>query len=364
MVVCIIVALLCITCGIGIRIVEYRKLKQATEQQALTSVRVMLASHGPLFDEIQLPSNVIAWHEATIFARTSGYVIKWLVDIGARVKAGDLLAIIDIPEVKAQLRQTQADLKTAQTNYQLAKVTEQRWLNLAKTDSVSKQETVEKVSDANAKASIVAATRATKERLQTLVEYSRVIAPFDGIIMSRNTDIGRLINAGNTGTMPLFRLVQANFLRVYVKVPQNYVANIKPGLVAKLHFADRPGKYYFAKLLDTAKAIDPISRTLLAQFVIDNRHYELLPGSYALLHLNVPIAQTTVRLPVSTIIFRAQGLQIATVNKNNQAVLKNVTMGRDFGDEVEITAGLEPKEMIILNPSDSLYNGEKVRVVK
>lgn len=348
--------------GIVMRIIEYRELRAATEQQAILSVATIKAAAGPLTQDIVLPGNILAWHEATIYARTDGYVSKWYVDIGSRVKAGDLLADISAPEVNAQLQQTEANLKTAQANYKLAQTTAARWQNLLKTDSVSKQETDEKVSDAKAKAAIVASTTASRDRLRDLVSFQKVTAPFDGIIMSRNTDIGKLINAGS-GTIPLFTLVQGDKLRLYVRVPEYFAPSIKSDTVAQLYFTEQPGKIYTAKLLDTAKAIDVNTRTLLVQFEIDNANNEILPGSYTQVNLKIPVTQSSLYLPANTLIFRAQGLQVATVDKNNKAVLKSIMIGRDFGSTVEVVSGLQAGEIVILNPPDSLVTGNKVKVV-
>lgn len=344
------------------RIIEYKKLRRATDDAAVLNVAVVKLAPGPGFQEIILPGNVVAWHEATIYARTNGYVINWQVDIGAHVKKNDLLATISTPEVDAQLKQTEADLITAKANSHLANTTAVRWENLLRTDSVSKQETDEKVSDAEAKAAIVASTRANRDRLRDLVSFQKIIAPFDGVIMSRTTDIGRLINAGS-GTVPLFRIVQSNLLRVYVRVPQYYSTNITPDLAAQLYFTEHPGKMYSAKLLDTAQAIDAVTRTLLVQFVIDNASYELLPGSYTEIHLKIPINRNHVRLPVNALIFRSQGMQVASIDGDHKATLKSITIGRDFGDFVEVVAGLKPGEDVILNPPDSLMSGQEVRIV-
>lgn len=348
--------------GIASRLVDDKKLRKMSNQQAVDNVAVITAIALPINEEIVLPGTVSAWHESAIYARTNGYVIKWMVDIGAKVKAGDLLALISAPEVDAQLRQTEADLITAQANYNLAHTTATRWIHLLKTDSVSKQETDEKISNEKATAAIVVSTRANRDRLRDLVSFERVSAPFDGIVMSRTTDIGRLINAGST-TVPLFNLVQANRLRVYVRIPEYYSSSIVPNLTVKLYFAEHPGKTYSAQLLDTARAIDPSSRTVLAEFAMDNFDYELLAGSYTQAHLIFPVNKNYVRLPVNTLIFRSQGMQVATVDSDNKALLKSITIGRDFGNEVEVVAGIQVGERIILNPPDSLSSGKKVRVV-
>ena len=362
-IVVILIMILVAIFGIVYRVIADRKLRQQVHQQAVLSVAVIKAVSESSNEEVILPGNVTAWHDATIYARTNGYLINWQVDIGAKVKSGDLLATISTPEVDAQLRQTEADLVTAQANYNIAHTTAIRWRNLLKTDSVSKQETDEKNSAEQSTAAIVTSTRANRDRLADLVSYERVIAPFDGIITSRTTDIGRLINAGS-GTVPLFRLVQANRLRVYVKIPQYYSPSISSDLVVKLYFTEHPGKVYSAKLFDTAKAIDPTSRTLLAEFTMDNSNYELLAGGYTEVHLILPVNKNFVRLPVNTLIFRSQGMQIATIDNDSKALLKPISIGRDFGDQVEVVAGITSGERIILNPPDSLFTGEKVRVVK
>lgn len=348
--------------GIGYRIVEYIKLRMATNQQAVLNVATIKAAGELANEEIVLPGNVYAWHEATIYARTNGYVVSWIVDIGAHVKSGDLLAIISTPEIDAQLRQTEANLVTAEANYQLAHTTALRWKTLLKTDSVSKQETDEKISAEDANAAIVVSTRANRDRLRELVSFERVVAPFDGVVMSRTTDIGRLINSGS-GTVPLFRLVQANRLRIYVRVPEYYSSSITRDLTVQLYFTEHPGKSYPAKLLDTAKAIDLKTRTLLVQFEMDNSNDELLAGSYTEVHLGLPVNGKYVRLPVNTLIFRANGMQVATIDGDSKTVLKPIVVGRDFGDVVEVISGLKPNEAVILNPPDSLFSGEKVHIV-
>jgi RND family efflux transporter MFP subunit len=348
--------------GIALHIFHYFSLKYSTENDSVLPVAIIHAKNSDAHEEIILPGNVKAWHDATIFARTNGYVIKWMKDIGSHVKAGDLLAEISAPEVTAQLHQTEADLKTALANYALAKSTAKRWSTLLKSDSVSKQETDEKISDAKAKAAIVVSTKANRDRLLDLVKYQQVIAPFDGIIMSRTTDVGHLINSGS-GTVPLFRLVQPSRLRIYIKVPEYYSTSIKPGLIANLYFKEHPEKVYRATLLDTAKAIDSKTRTLEVQFEMDNTDESLLSGSYTEAHLMLAASTSTITLPVNTLIFRANGLQVASVNSENKVILKPITISRDFGDYVELRSGIKPGEIIILNPIDSITSGQDIKVV-
>jgi RND family efflux transporter MFP subunit len=349
--------------GISFRIIAEIHLRRNTEKDAVLKVAVIKADNEPATEEIVLPGNVLAWHESTIYARTNGYIKKWDVDIGAHVKTGDLLAEIESPEVDAQLRRAEADLITAQANNSLAQTTAVRWKKLLVTDSVSKQETDEKIQGAAATAALVNAAQANVDHLRELVSFERVLAPYDGIITSRTTDIGSLINAGSGTQRPLFHIAQASPLRIYVRVPQSYSSDIKPGLVTELYFAEHPGVKFKATLLDTAQAINPVSRTLLVQFKAENKDDVLLPGGYTEVHLILPTQSGAVLLPVNALLFRAQGLQVATVNKDNKVLLKKITISRDYGDVVEVSTGVNKGDTIILNPSDSIINGEKVQIV-
>lgn len=345
------------------RIYDAVVLRKQTLINALPVVTTLTVKKGSGVDEIVLPGNVLAWHEATIYARTNGYIKKWYVDIGSHVKKGELLAEIETPELDAQLRQAEADLNTAIANNQLAQSTAKRWINLLKSDSVSKQETDEKISSAAALNAVVIASRANLERLKQLVSFERVIAPFDGTITSRTTDIGSLINAGSsTDGVALFKIAQTDLLRVYVKIPQNYSTRITRDMTVNLRFTEHPGKLFPATLVETAQAIDPLTRTLLAQFKVNNKDNQLLAGSYAEVLFSFPVSPLTVRLPVNTLLFRSEGLQVATVDSNQCVVLKPITVTRDFGTEVEVRSGINPGDQVIVNPSDSILNGEKVRI--
>ena len=345
------------------RIYSAIALRHQTVANELPIVSIIFAKQVQGAEKIILPGNVQAWHEATIYARTNGYIKKWYVDIGSHVKSGELLAEIETPELDAQLRQAEADLNTAIANNNLAQSTAKRWINLLKTDSVSKQEADEKISSAAALQAVVISSRANVDRLKELVSFERVIAPFDGVITSRTTDIGALINAGSSSTgVALFRLSQTNPLRVYVNIPQNYTSRIKPNMTVSLSFSEHPGQIFPAKLVETAQAIDPASLTLLAQFSSENKEGKLLPGGYTEVTFNLPVLSQTIRLPVNTLLFRSEGLQIATIDNNNHVVLKSIKISRDFGTEVEIESGIKPGERIIVNPPDSIINGEQVRV--
>lgn len=356
--------MLIILFGIITRVWSNSKLANNTKKQAVMLVTTVAAKATDATEDLILPGTVTAWHEAIIYARTNGYVKKWLADIGSKVKKDDVLALIEIPEIEAQLRQAEADLKTAVANNDLAQSTSQRWVALLTTNSVSKQETDEKMSSAHALQAAMNSARAKRDMLVDLVNFKRVVAPFDGIITNRSTDIGALISEGSsTSTTPLFTIAQADRLRVYVKVPQNYSSRINKSIIATLKFSEHPGKSYKAKLIRTAKAIDPTTRTLLTELEVDNSNYELLPGGFTEVHLGMPGLKESVTLPVNTLIFRASGLQVATIDNDNKVVLKPIKIARDFGTEVEIDSGIAVGDQIIINPSDSLTQGAVVEKV-
>lgn len=338
-------------------------LRQETDAMAIPTVLVAHPKKAPAAEEIVLPANVQAFTDAPIYARTNGYLKKWYADIGTRVKAGQLLAEIDTPEVDQQLRQARADLNTAEANLHLSQITADRYAGLLKTDSVSKQDADNAAGDYEAKKAIVKSGEANVQRLTELLSFQKIYAPFDGVITARNTDIGQLIDSGSSGGpgRELFHIASVKKLRAYVNVPQDYSRNAKPGLVADLTFPDLPGKRIPGKLVSTSDAIDPSSRTLLVQFEVDNANGELLPGAYAALHLKLPAGSSSYIVPATSLMFRSEGLRLATVNDNKAALLP-VTVGRDFGTEVEIISGLTGNETIIVNPLDSLLPGQQVRI--
>ena len=342
------------------------RLKQDTEAQA--EVIVATTKPQPVSDasDLVLPGSVQANYDAPIYARTNGYLKRWLVDIGAQVKAGQVLGEIESPEVDQQLRQGQADVATAEANQKIAGVTAERWRNLRATDSVSKQEADEKISLAASTDAQVQAAKANVQRLRELSGFEKIVAPFAGVVTARNTDVGQLINAGSGSGPELFRIADTTRLRLYVRVPQTYAAGMQPGVMATLVFPDRPGKQYVARLQSTSSALDAASRTLLAQLLVDNKDNELLPGAYVEVHFNLPAeaGAKTFKLPANVLLFRGDGMHVATVDAKGRIVMKAVTIGRDYGSDIEVVQGLEPEDNVVLSPPDSLTDGAVVRVAK
>ncbi len=331
---------------------------------AVPAVVVIQPKRSAPAQEIILPASVQAFADAPIYARTNGYLKKWYVDIGGHVKAGQLLAEIDTPEVTQQLRQSLADLATAQANLNLSKITADRFSGLLKTDSVSKQESDNAAGDFEAKKANLQSAQANVKRLQELQAFQKIYAPFAGVITARNTDVGALIDSGSSGGVrtELFHIVQPDKLRVYVSVPQVYSQAAKPGLTADLTLSEFPGRPFQGKLVRTANAIDPTSRTLLVEIAVDNPTGQLFTGSYAEVHLKLPTAASAFILPVNTLLFRSEGLRVAAVGDDQKVELKQITLGHDYGSEIEVVAGLNGNEKIIVNPPDSVTTGETVRI--
>lgn len=339
-------------------------LHEQTEARIAQPVRTVKPLPASSDMELSLPGNVQANSEAPIYARTSGYIRRWAVDIGAPVKAGQVLAEIDAPELDQQLLAAQADLASAQATDRIAQSTAERWRDLRDTGSVSQQEAEEKIGSAESSRAGLGAVQANLQRLQEMSAFKKIVAPFDGMVTARNTDLGQLVNAGSSAGNELFRIADTRQLRVYVRVPQNYAALMQPGLNAELKFPDRPGLSYKAMLARTANAIDPASRTLLVELAVNNRSGALLPGSYAEVHFSVPSGTAQAfRIPANTLMFRGDGLRVATVSSDHRVLLRSVTLGRDFGTEVEVLAGLAADDNIVVSPSDSLADSIEVRVI-
>jgi RND family efflux transporter MFP subunit len=342
--------------GISSRRKANAQLSQETHDLAISTVSVIHPKAGAPQQEIVIPGDMQPYTDAPIFARTNGYLKKWYADIGANVKAGELLAEIDSPEVDQQLQQARADLATAQANLSLAEVTATRYKDLLKTDSVAQQDVDNATGNYDARRTAVESAQA----------FEKVYAPFDGVLTARNTDIGQLIDSGSSGgtARELFHIAAMNPLRVYVNVPQFNSPDIKPGLHADLVLTEFPGRKFQGTVVRSSGAIDNTTRTLLTEVDVDNSARLLRPGSYAEVHLKLPSPVNTFTLPVNTTIFKSAGLQVAIVKDGKTISLIPVTPGRDFGTEIEIVAGLKGDEWVVLNPSDSLTEGAVVRVAE
>jgi len=358
---------LIVALGLGIwgevsRVLARSALGRETAESAMPTVATVTAERSTLGEDLVLPGAVQAYIEAPIYARTSGYLKAWQTDIGTPVTKGQLLAEIETPEVDQQLSQARADLATARANETLSNSTNLRWQGLLSTESVSKQDAEEKSGDAAAKKAAAESAAANVARLRDLESFKRVVAPFSGVITARNTDIGALINAGQSTGTELFRIADTRRLRIYVGVPESFAAVTTPGLEAELRFAERPNGRFIAKTVRTSNALDPILRTLQVELELDNAKGEIFPGAYAEVHFKIPASAETLRLPANTVLFRAAGLQVATLDADHRVTLKSIVQGRDFGNTIEVLSGLEPNEVVVLNPPDSITNGEQVRI--
>jgi RND family efflux transporter MFP subunit len=328
-------------------------------------VSVVLPKQTAPAQEIILPGNVQPFITSPIYARTNGYLRKWYFDIGAHVKKGQLLAVIETPEVDQQLQQARSNLLTAQANLDLASITKARYQGLIKTNAVSQQDVDNAVGTYNANKAIVEADQAAVDEYAALVSFEKVYAPFDGVITARNTDIGDLINSGSSSNVKtdLFHIAQPGKLRVYVNVPEEYSQGVKTGMTADLVLTEFPGRKFQGKLVRTAEAINQTTRTLLIEIDVDNPTGKLFTGSYAEVHLAVPTENSTFIIPVNTLIFRSEGLHVGIV-RDGRVEVSPVTAGHDFGNEIEIVAGLKANDQVIVNPPDSILSGQKVQIVQ
>jgi RND family efflux transporter MFP subunit len=361
LVVVFLVAVVLAVTGIFERVHARTKLEGQTTELAAPDVLAAPPQQGKPTEEVVLPGNIFAYVDSPIFARTNGYLKKWYFDIGAHVKKGQLLAEIESPEVDQQLAQAKADLLTAEANAKYAQVTSARYQDLVKADAVSQQDTENFTTQASATGTAVKSAQANVQRLNELVSFENIYAPFDGVITARGIDVGQLIDLGATKEM--FHLSAEQTLRVYVNVPQVYSLACKPGLGAELTFAEYPSRTFQGKIVRTARAIDPASRTLLVEVDVDNRKGELVPGAYTQVHFKLGTEQPTLIIPVPALIFRSQGLQVAMV-VDGKAKLVPITIGRDDGRTVEVIAGLHVTDQVVQNPPDSIVDGEAVHVVR
>jgi hypothetical protein len=348
--------------GIIERVHDRTELAGKTQLSAIPNVMTVRPMASPDGEALLLAGTTQAFSEAPLYARTSGYVKSWSKDIGSHVRKGSVLALIDTPEIDQQFRQAQADVEAARAAYRIAESTDERWKVLLATDSVSKQEADQRSADAAMKRAAFQSAEANLSRLRELQDFKRILAPFDGVVTQRSTDIGALVTAGQNAGSPLFRVADVHRLRVYSAIPETYASQIRVGLSAEVTFDGRPGTFK-AKVVSTAEAIDPATRTLQIEMQVDNARGDLLPGAYARVHFDLGPQSGLPRIPVTALLFRADGLWVATVGDGQHAHLKKVIPARDFGTEIEIREGLDPQDTVIVNPPDSLMEGAQIRVV-
>jgi RND family efflux transporter MFP subunit len=355
--------------GILPRLHAQTALTAQTASLSMQTVSVVAPRTAPSMQDLLLPGAVTAFADAAIYARTSGYIEHWYADIGAHVKKGDVLATIQTPELDAQLLQARADEATAQANFDYARVTAQRWQDMLKTQSVSQQDADTKSGDMQAKRAMLQSAQANVRRLAELVSYEKITAPFDGVVTARNVDVGALVTAGGAPGLAasggeLFHVAQRDTLRVFVDVPQNDAPFISANTQAYLTVQQYPGRRFAANVARNAGAMDPTSRTLRVEVDVSNGDGALLPGAYAQVHLALENSRPALDLPVSALLFRPDGVTVATVDSAGRTQLKTVTIGRDFGTHVEVTTGLNASDRVIDNPGDAITSGETVRVSK
>jgi RND family efflux transporter MFP subunit len=356
------VAMVVVAAGVVSRRSLAAGLRERADAQAVRSVVVISPAPAGVAAALDLPGRIEAWSRAPIYARVSGYLKSWSADIGAPVKAGQLLAEIETPDLDQQLLQAQAELATAKANAALAEATAKRWEELLASGMVTRQGTEEKTGDLAAKMSVVRGLQANVERNQTLKRFTRIVAPFDGVVTVRATDVAALINAGGTPGSELFVVSDTRKLRVYVSVPHSLVSMLRPGSQARLAVPERPGKSYAAAVQSMSQAISSASGSMLVQLSVDNSDGELLPGGFANVNFEMSRAAGTLNIPPSALIFDKSGLRVATVGEGDKVVLKPVKVSRDLGTTIELASGLSPDDRVIESPPDGVDNGDRVRI--
>jgi RND family efflux transporter MFP subunit len=357
-----IVAIVIVVHGAMTRASENSRLRDWTDAQALPTVAVISPTNNVNDSGLELPGRLEAYARAPIYARVSGYLKNYKVDIGAQVKAGQLLAEIETPDLDQQLSQGRADLVTAQANEKLAKLTSDRWQTIVKTGAVAKQDADEKLGDYQAKQAMTQASRANVDRFLAMKNFTRITAPFDGVVTARNTDVGALINVGGAAGQELFVVSDTHKLRIYVNVPQNYVPLVPPGTKATMMVPEQPEKKFQATVESSAQAVNATSGTTLMQLGVDNASGELLPGGFVTVRLDLPSTAGVLSVPSSALIFNAKGLSVATVGSDNRVVVKPVTVARDLGKTIEIRDGIKPDDKVIESPPDGIATGTEVRI--
>ena len=360
----LVIALAIVAFGLVSRAAQNSRLRDLTEVRAVPTVAIVVPTRVENHQGLDLPGRLEAFIRAPIYARVPGYLKSWKYDIGSRVKTGDVLAVIDTPDLDQQLMQARAALSVAQANAKLAQITAERWQSLAGTDAVAKQDVDQRNFTWNANVAQVKAAQASVDQLVAEEGFKRLAAPFDGIVTARETDIGALINVGAAGGAELFVVSETSKLRVYVSVPQNYVPSVPPGTQAVIRVPEHPDKVYNGTVEASAQAVTPTTGTTLMQIIVDNAAGELMPGGYASIQLQIAGVANVLSVPSSALIFDAKGLSIATVGGDNRVLLKAVSIQRDLGEVVELAAGLAPSDQVIQNPPDGIGNGDEVRVAR
>jgi RND family efflux transporter MFP subunit len=360
----VVLAVLATVIGLAVRAHDYHQVVSWTDAQELPTVQLAPASGKADSHAMTLPGRIDAWISAPIHARVSGYLKSWDKDIGSTVKAGDTLGIIDTPELDQQFEQAKAVLVRAKADQRLAQITSQRWQHLLSSNSVSKQEADEKSGEAEVAAANVLSAQADVDRLAALESFKHITAPFNGTVTSRNTDIGDLISSTSNTSPALFTVADTSKMRLYVRIPQGYAASIKPGMTVNLSVLEHPGQTYKATLIGSSGSVNQESGALLAQFEAPNPNGELLPGDYAEVSLPITVNTRLITVPSTVLIFRAAGPQVAVLGEDNRVQLRDVHIGMDMGDSLEIDHGLQPGDRIIDHPPDSLSQGDKVQLAK
>jgi len=357
------IAIVIVAWGIIHRTSEKSALVALTRDTSVPNVKVIHPQTNQEAQSLVLPGTLQAFYSATVYARVSGYLKSWSVDIGAPVKAGQQLAYIETPELDQQLKQSEANLNTALANEKLTDITNRRWQHLLLSDSVSQQEADEKSGDFQAKQALVAAARADVDRLRALEAFKTIVAPFDGIVTARKTDIGALINAGHEAGHQLFTVDDVHKLRLYVSVPQNYANQIQVGMKAQLTVPEWPGRVFNAVLSDNSRSVGETSGTILVELAIDNADGKLIPGEYGNVRFDLPRDPNTIQLPASALVFRKDGLSIATLTSDNRVAYRSIQISHDMGNVVEVSSGVSASDRVIDSPEDSLEDGDKVKVI-
>jgi RND family efflux transporter MFP subunit len=359
----VVLVVVVVTYGLVSRAAQNSRLSSLTDEEAIPTVSVATPQKAQNRSGLDLPGRLEAYIRAPIYARVPGYLKSWKYDIGAPVKAGAVLAEIDTPDLDQQLSQARADLNVSEANAHLAQISATRWQSLAGTDAVATQDIDQRTYALNANLAQVKASQANVDRLMAEQSFKRLVAPFDGIVTARETDIGALINVGAAGGAELFVVSATSKLRVYINVPQNYVPSVPAGTRATLSVPEHPGKVYGGTVESSAQAVDPTTGTTLMQIIVDNSAGEMMPGDYASIHLQVPPLTDVYSVPSSALIFNAKGLSVATVDRTNHVLIKPVVLARDLGPVVELASGLAPQDRVIANPPDGVSTGDEVRLV-